>query len=314
MNYDKIIGSAYSWISLSRVVWFLVFFWISLPLLLFLPPAIEQYQLFGSSSIWLVTALYDILYLAVILGVITLTQHCLEERRLTVAKCSVTKAVSIVGLVFVEAFYALVWNLSYQFRIIQVLLLIATGLLYYYYTLLQTPFVQALFALCATAYFIVVVYNVIRLFFSTSFFCNKDLGIVESVKESWAVTHDKFYEASTAIILSLILVFVLFSFSVIVLGTITSLVLSIFLINPLALSVGFRAAAIFALAPAIIAYHYAMAEVYIQLNFHKESSNSIKRILAHKVLSPVRKFAAKKAAPARKSSAPVRKLAKKKRK
>ena len=308
MNYDKIIGSAYSWISLTRVVWFLLFFWIALPLLLFLPPLMEQQGLFGPSSIWIVTALYDILYLAVILGLITLTQQCLEERKISTVPFSVRKLVNIVLLVFVEAFYALVWNLSYQFRIIQILLLIATGLLYYYYTVLQTPFVQVLFALCATAYFILVTYNVVRLFFSTSLFCNKDLSIVESVKDSWAMTHNKFYDASTAILLSLVLVFVLFSFSVIVLGTITSLVLSIFLIQPLALSIGFKAAALFALAPAVIAYHYAMAEVYFQLNAHKESSNSIRRILANKVLMPVKKVSSH----AKKTSAPVRKLAKKK--
>ena len=122
------------------------------------------------------------------------------------------------------------------------------------------------------------------------------------------MTHNKFYDASTAILLSLVLVFVLFSFSVIVLGTITSLVLSIFLIQPLALSIGFKAAALFALAPAVIAYHYAMAEVYFQLNAHKESSNSIRRILANKVLMPVKKVSSH----AKKTSAPVRKLAKKK--
>ena len=78
------------------------------------------------------------------------------------------------------------------------------------------------------------------------------------------------------------------------------MVLGFFFLNPVAVSLGFRAATLFALAPAIIAYHYAVTEVYSQLNFHRDTSNSIRRILAHKVLAPA------------KHKAPARKLAKKK--
>ena len=212
MNYNKIIGSAYSWISLDKLVWFLIFFWISLPLLMFLPSTISQYGLFGKSAIIVVNLLYFVIYLAVILGLVALTQQCLEERRIPIVNLSIKKMLSIVLLVFVEAFYSLVWSMSSHFRIIQILLLIATGLMYYYYTLMQTSFVQLLFALCATAYFILVIYNVVRIFFSTSLYCNKDLSIVEAVKESWAMTHNKFYETMTSIMLCIALVFILFSF------------------------------------------------------------------------------------------------------
>jgi hypothetical protein len=304
MDYNRIISSAYSWISLSKVVWFLAFFWLSLPVLLLLPSFLEQYSGVFGNLVPLITILYDITYVAVILGLVTLTQQCLKERQIRTSSFSITRLLGIIVLVFVEAWHVLVWNLSSQFRIIQVLLLIATGLLFYYYTILQTPFVQLLFALCATAYFILAVYNFTRVFFSTSFFCNKDISLESAVKESWNVTHNKFYETMTSILLSLVLVFILFSFSVIVLGTITSLVLSLVLITPLALSIGFKAAALFALAPAIVAYHYAITEVYAQLNSHSEASTSIRKILAKKVLH----FPARQAV---KSKAPARKLAKK---
>ena len=106
MNYNKIIASAYSWISLDKLVWFLVFFWVSLPLLMFLPSAVEQYGVFGKSALILVNLLYFIIYLAVILGLVALTQQCLEERRIHTVALSIKKMFSIVLLVFVEGFYA----------------------------------------------------------------------------------------------------------------------------------------------------------------------------------------------------------------
>lgn len=303
MDFNRVIASAYSWISLNKVVWFLVFFWISLPMLLLLPQAIEQYNLFTAELLPVVFLLYDIMYLAVIVGFIALTQYCLSERNIRTPEFHPNKIVDIVLLVFVEMFYLFVWNLHAQFRYIQTLLLISTGLLYYYYTLVPTSFVLNIFALCATAYFILVVYNAVRLFFTTTLFCNKEVGIKKAVEDSWGMTHNKFPETITSISLILILVFVLFSFAVLVLGTLTSLVLGFFFTNPVAISLGFRAATLFALAPAIIAYHYAITEVYSQLNFHRDTSTSIKKILAHKVLAPVRAI---------KHKAPARKLAKKK--
>jgi len=303
MDFNRVISSAYSWISLNKVVWFLVFFWISLPVILLLPQAIQEYNLFTPELLPIVFFLYDVLYLALIVGFIALTQYCLSERNIKAPDFHPTKLIDIVLLVFTEMYYIFVWNLHASFRYIQVLLLISTGLLYYYYTLVSTNFVMNLFALCTTAYFVLVIYNSVRLFFTTTLFCNKTVGVKKAVEDSWAMTHNKFPEAITSILLVLILVFVLFSFAVLVLGTITSLILGFFFINPVAVSLGFRAATLFALAPAIIAYHYAVTEVYSQLNFHRETSTSIKRILAHKVLTPVRKFAKKKT--------PARKLAKK---
>ena len=186
-------------------------------MLLLLPQAIEQYNLFNPELLPIVFFLYDIMYLAVIVGFIALTQYCLSERNIKTPAFRPVNVVDIVLLVLVEMFYVLVWNLHAQFRYIQTLLLISTGLLYYYYTLVPTVFVLNIFALCATAYFILVVYNAVRLFFTTTLFCNKEGGIKESVEAAWAMTHNKFPETITSILLILILVFVLFSFAVLVL-------------------------------------------------------------------------------------------------
>jgi hypothetical protein len=290
MNSGKIVSAAYSWISAERVLWYLLFFGISIPFLLLFPQIFEKNYFGVARSIAVV--FYDILYLAVILGVLLLIQFCLTSKKEQVKKLSVTKVIDAIFLVFVELFYALVWNIHFPFRAIQFLLIIASALVYYYYTIIQTELLLTVSYLCFTAYFILVVYNAIRIFFSTTAFCHKGLSLKDSVKESWNITEGKFYEIFSSGGLVVLLSVALFLFLAISLGTIASLMLKYFFVDSVALSLGFRAGIAFALAPAIIAYHYAMIEVYLELSNHKSSEATVKRLLANRVLAPKR-FAAK---------------------
>jgi len=300
VNFRNLIGSAYSWISLDKALWYLVFFWVSLPFLLLLPQIFSA-GVYSKQTLPIAYALYDILYVTVILGVIVLIQFCLSERRVSTCKITVSKLVDMFFLVFVELFYAFVWNIHSSFRIIQLLLIVASAFVYYYYLLVQNELLFTVAWLCLAAYFILVIYNAIRILFSTTIFCYKDISLKGAVKASWALTHNRFYQVFSSLIFIGALSFLLFCFLTIVLGTISTLVLSYFFIDSISMSLGFKVAVVFALGPALIAYHYAFVDLFLQLNSHKESSESVRRILARKVLS-------------HKKKAPARKLAKKKRK
>ena len=298
MNYGRILASAYSWLSLSKVIWFLVFFWLSIPVLMFLPQVVQN-GAYSPSLIPLIYGLYDLLYLALIIGIVFLIQDCFHDKKLKVPTFGLLKVVKTFLLVFVEMFYIFVWNLHARFRLVQILLLIASAVLAFYYSLVQSGDLLFAFTLCFAAYLMLVIYNIIRVFFSTSVFFSKEIGLKDAVKGSWDITHGKFYDTACALGFSILIAFIIFCFISLALGLITTLVLGFFFINSVATDLGFRFASLFALAPAIVAYHYAMSEVFFQLRAHKSSSMTVKRILARKVLSkghslPVRKFAKKK--------------------
>jgi len=300
MNFGRIISSMFDWISVKKAVWYVVFFGISIPVLL-LFPQVFQNGLYPTAATPITLILYDILYLCVILGIMVLIQFSLSEKKESVCKISIGKIIDTFFLVFAEFFYLLVWNIHFPFRAIQFLLLIASAMVYYYFSVMQTDLLLLASYLCFTAYFIIVVYNAVRIFFTTTIFCHRDLGIKETIKESWAITHNKFYETFCSIALCLVMSFVMFSFISLALGAFASLVLKYFFIESIAFDLGSKAAFAFALAPVLIAYHHGVTETYLQLSSHKNASTSVKRILAHRVLH-------------KKAKAPVRKLIKKKRK
>jgi hypothetical protein len=302
MNYGRIISAGYSWFSLRKTIWFLIFFWVSLPVVILLPSLIEKYSVFPKSFSFFAYAMYAFMYLMLIIAFIVLTQEALSRKNAFVERFSIRKFVDVVFLVFVELFYVLFWNLHRSFRRIQLLLLFASALLLYYFSVVQAGAVLDLFALCATAYFILVVYNCIRVFFSTTIFCSGGIGIKSAVKESGAITHNKVFDTIAGIATAIIAALFLFLFLVIILGSLTSLVLNFSFIRPIAVSIGFQAAALFALAPSVVVYHFAIGELFAQLSVHHDLSTRIKGILAHHILHPKRVV----------SKSPARKLVKKK--
>ncbi len=287
MDFSKIANSAYSWISLKKAVWFIVFFWVALPFIFFLPQAFQKGMIYSSVTRPVAFVLYDLLYATLVLGVIVLMNQCLVEKKSVkhVDFCA-GKILQIIALVFVEVFHILVWNLNAFFRKAQLLLLIAFVLLLYYYSLVQSELLMLLLWLLGTAYFILVVYNAVRLFFSTSVFIQNcsSMGVVDAVKESWALTHNKFNATLYSIVLSLFLAFILFAFVTIALGALGAIILQFFVINPVALNLAFSISPAFGLGIALVAYHYMVAEAFSQLHSHSQASSSIKRILANRVM------------------------------
>ncbi len=287
MDFSRVVSSAYSWVSLNKVIWFIIFFWISLPCIVILPQAFEKGLIFSNVTRPVAIVLYDLLYVTLVLGVIVLMNNCLVEKKSSKGfDFGARKVLDLIFLVFVEMFYVLVWNINAFFRKAQLLLLIAFVLLLYYFSMVQTELLGYLLWLLGTAYFILVVYNAVRLFFSTSVFIQKSatLGIVESIKESWALTHNKFNETLYAIIISLFLAFIIFAFVTIALGGLAAVILQFFLINPVAFSLAFSVSPAFGLGVALIAYHYMVAEAFTQLHSHAEASSQIRRILANRAM------------------------------
>jgi hypothetical protein len=302
MNYAKVLSAGFSWVSLRKLIWFLVFFWIALPVVILLPDFIEKFSLFKGVFSFFAFFSYSLMYVLLVIGFFSLTQESLSRRNVFVEKFSFRKVIDVVFLVFAEAFYVLFWNLHAPFRTLQLLLLAGSALLFYYFLLVSDSFVLNLFALCCTAYVILVVYNCVRVFFSSTIFCSKEIGIKSAIRESWALTHHKFSSVFFGIITSVVVAVFSFLFLVIIFGAFASIFLGFFFIRPVAVSIGFQAASLFALAPALVVYQFCVAEVYLQLSSHHALSSKIKGILAQHILHP-KKIASK---------SPARKLAKKK--
>ena len=60
MNYDKIINATYDWLSIEKAIWFLLFFWLSLPVLFLVPLAIEAGSFYYKIN-WVVQIIYAIM-------------------------------------------------------------------------------------------------------------------------------------------------------------------------------------------------------------------------------------------------------------
>ncbi|MEK6958470.1 MAG: glycerophosphoryl diester phosphodiesterase membrane domain-containing protein [archaeon] len=311
MNYDKIINSVYDWINLEEVYWFLTFFWLSLPVLAVIPQALAK-DFFTPDFLWVVYTLYDIMYVAVILGLVALTQNCLIKRKLHAQKITLLKALDTLFLVLLEFWHIFVWNMNRRLRVIQILLLMAFPLLYYYWTFDDSLLISSLLSFFVWAYVTVVSYNAVRYCFSIMCFYHDCNTIQDAVKRSWELTHHRFVEVITGVVLSLGAAFVLFAVVSVVLGALANVVLLYFFNPPLAYSIASNSAMLFALAPALIGYHYAITMMYHQLLDEKDSDKKIKKYLAKKVLfsEPRRLF--KKHAEKRKAAAKTTKKPKKK--
>ncbi len=300
MDYDRIIKSAYSWISLKNAAWFIAFFWVSLPFILLLPTIFEKRMVYSHITMPIAIILYDLLYLVLIVGIIILIQYCLEGKRQGYCNPSPRRIIDTIFLVFVELFYIFVWGANVSFRRVQLLLIIASALAFYCYAFFGFEYVLYALTLALISYSILCFYNIVRLFFTTSVFSSRcDLGIKETIKESWALTHGKSGKTLNSILLGAFFALIIFLFIYIALGAVATLIFNYFFINPLALTFGFKIATAFALGPALLAYHFSMAEVFSQLNSHRESSSRVSRLLAHRVLHPekpvvkAKKFVAK---------------------
>jgi len=298
MDFNSIIRSAYSWVSIRKVIWFIAFFWISLPFIIVLPQLFESGAVYSKITMPIAILLYDVLYIALIFGIILLIQRCLAEKHEKVVTLNLRKIIDMIFLVFVELFYVFVWNINARLRRIQILLVISSALLGYLFLLTINTIVLVLFAWSLLGYFSLVIRNCIMAFFTTSIYINKNPpGLKDAVKESWAMTHNKVADTFSSIIVSAFLAFVLFAFITLALGAVSSIILRFFFIDSIALSLGFKVSMAFGLGVALIAYHFMIADVYSQLDRHRATSTGIKRLLAHRVLHPAkRKSKARKVA------------------
>ena len=210
MDYDKIIDSTYSWFSLKKLFWFLVFFWIAIPILFVVPWALEQ-QYFDESVNWLVYLLYLVIYIGIIVGFVTLTCACLNYKKLNSKVLDKKSLIYTFALVFLELFYVFVWNIHKTYRFTQLLLLLGIPLLYFYYIFNPTLIILVSVLVFYILYVLMVIHNAVRLFFTVTIFYNKGLSKNEAIKECWELTHNKFVVTFFSILLVVGVVFVMFA-------------------------------------------------------------------------------------------------------
>ncbi len=283
MNYDAILNSTYNWMSIEKLIWFLLFFWIALPVFLLVPIGIEQ-SVFIEDRLWFVNFLYSLIYFSLIIAFLTLTYYCLRNKNFEAKELSITKVFDGILLVFTQFWFVFIWNIHKSYRFTQLLLLFGLPLLWFYSIYLSNWFIEYALYIFILAYFAIVIYNYVRLSFSLTYFFSSDSKIKDAIKESWHMTHNKFWKTFFAYLVIFVAVLVLFIFYVLVLGAIISLILLNYFIAPIAYSLTFFIASMIAIGPVIISYYFAYFELYEQLILHKKSNISIKKILANKIL------------------------------
>lgn len=301
MNFERIIDSAYSGLSLKKYLWFLVFFWIALPLLSIVPWAIEK-GFFGLSIQPAILVIYELIFIAVIFGFVVLTNSFLCQKRVVAPKITLKKFLLTFPLVFVELWYLFVWNLKDKnTRIIQLLLFLGIPLLFFYKLTVPSALIHYSLIIFMFAYALILVHNFVRLFFTIPIYFSRNISIFQAPKESWYLTRGKFDQVLIGLVLAIGVIAIIFFFTSIVLAILANLVLGYFFIGRVSYELALRGAYLFALAPALVCYYSAVTEIFSQLLREKDSSSRIKRLLAHKVLN-------------KKQRTPVKKNSKKKRK
>ena len=308
MDYDKIINYTYNWFSLEKIVWFLIFFWLSIPILFLVPWALEK-QFFSESVSWIVYVLYFIIYLGILLGFISLTCACLGHRKMKHKVPTEKSFVETILLAFLEIWYVFIWNIHKSHRFTQLLLLLGTPLLYFYYLFNPTQTILGSLILFVILYVLLVIHNAVRLFFTMTIFYNKPVTKKEAIMEAWDLTHGRFTITFFSIALVIGVVFVMFAVFAIILGAVAHIIFLSQFTPPVAYELAQTVALIFAFGPAIISYYFGVIEVYDQLEKERVSTSRIKRLLAKKVLSPKTKKSKKKA---KKKSTKKKKVVKKK--
>ncbi|MDD3083605.1 MAG: hypothetical protein PHP82_01135 [Candidatus ainarchaeum sp.] len=285
MDYDRIINATYNWFSFSKAIWFVFFFWLSLPVLFLVPFAFESGFFYYNFS-WAIQTLYVITYFLVILGLLLLTCFTLNKKNCNSKNISFTRFIDTVFLVFCELFYVFIWNKNKKYRFTQILLILGTILLYYYNSIIISQFILVSLFIFIICYVGLILYNAIRVSFSLVIFYHKDCSIKEAINLSWYLTYSKFWQVFFSYFFNIASVVVIFIIISIVLGALSNLLL----INYLTLSLSYRLAmtfaTLFALAPALVGYYFGFMETYLQLNQQYESNNRIKRVLASKINKP----------------------------
>ena len=293
MDYDRIISATYTWFSLKKLAWFLVFFWLSFFSLVFVPVAIGI-GWYSQEVLWVVNGLIGIMYIALIIALVVLTCHTLNHKAFNVEKLFVSKFIDTLFLVILELWYILVWNIHKAYRVTQLLLLFGIPLLYGYSLSVQSMFINIALIIFLICYLAIIIYNAIRLLFSVTVFYNHNFTIKKTIKESWHLTHKKFWNILIGLIFALAALFVLFIVISLIFGAILHIILLNYFTNALAYKIAVNFAQIFALAPVIVGYYFAVIEIYAQIRQEAHSSRRIKRILARRVVTPKTKKPVKK--------------------
>jgi uncharacterized membrane protein YciS (DUF1049 family) len=277
MNYDKIIKSTYNWISVSKILLFVLFFWLALPVLFFVPIAFEL-NLFFEDFVLAIQGLYLILYFTVLLGFIVLTCFILGKD-CSVKLISITRYIDTIFLVLCELFYIFIWNKNEKLRFSQILLIFGTVLLFYYNVMILSTFIFLALIIFIFCYFLLVLYNFLRLSFSLTLFYHKPISIKEALNLSWGLTHKKTLEIFFGYFFNIATVIVMFFIISVILAAIANLFLVNFLNISLAYNLSIMLASVFALGPIIVAYYFGFMEMYFQLVKKKNSELLIKKAL-----------------------------------
>jgi hypothetical protein len=282
MDYDGLIASTYNWFSIDKLIWFLIFFWLAIPVFLLVPAALEM-NLFYQNKLWLVNTLYSILYMGFLIGLLTLIYNCLNKEKFSTCDFTITKFIDVILLVFLEFWYVLVWNIHKSYRFTQLLLLFGIPLLYFYSQYVIDSFIDFALNIFVLSYLIIIIYNFIRLSFSVTYFMSGNFSLKDSIKESWHMTHNKFPQVFFSYLIILGSVFVLFTFIGLFLGAVLNLILMNYFISSVSYDIALFLTIVILIGPAIIAYHNAYLSLYEQLYLKERSNRRVKKFLASKV-------------------------------
>ncbi|MFA5357442.1 MAG: hypothetical protein WC308_00780 [archaeon] len=316
MDYDGIIESTYRWVFQGKALVYLLFFFLIFLAVFFIQgvDAIFWGNLVVSENVF--SIFNDVYYIAqavIFVGIVFLLGFCLKSAGFQTVKISVSKILDVFFLQVFELWYIFVWSMSRRYRRIQILSLVGIFLAVITLSVVSSWVVVLSFIFLLAIYLSCIVYNSVRLLFSSLIILNRGTKIGDALRGSWSLTHQRFGGLFSAFCVLLVFLFFLCAVSSFFASTIANIVL---------LSVGFHSffdgttlsdlefarifGTAFGVSVFVVGYCFSVTRLYSQAVKHQDSSNKIRRILSWRVLYP-RKIASKRFAKAARKSKAIKK-------
>jgi hypothetical protein len=314
MDYNKILDSTYKWVSFEGVVWYVVFFLITVSILSVVPMMLRQGIFFDEPSLPVVQVLYAFNILVLFVGFFSLVEYILKANNFKTIKVTPEKLLDSLFLIILSLWYIFVWNIKREHRIIQLLVLFVYSFSLFSLFYFSGTFVELGVIVASIVFGIIylgfVIQNCIRLSFGYFIFYNRDMKIKDSLLESWKITEGKVFGILWAFIIGEVAVLVYGTIIIFIVASLVGAIISPNFIQPVTYKIAMIVGGLIAAAPVLIAEQAFIAETYSQVELKHAIKNKVNKILVRRTLKtkPVKPAKSKKAA----KKKPVKKVVKKK--
>jgi hypothetical protein len=282
MIYDNVLRNMYSLSLVYKFKWFLLFFWLAIPVL-FLTPLGVELGLFHPNFVWVVNSLHFIMFIATLLALMLLLSHSLDFKEFKLTKVSTSVFFDTIFVLVLSLWFIFVWNVKKNYRITQLLFLIGVPLLAYFESVSSSVVGALALIVFILGYLIFILYNSVRGVFAVCIFYAKRVSLINSVKKSWHLTHNKFWFVLCGLIFICAVSFAFFSVLSFLIALGIYQILVLFFVSAVSYKLALSFAFFVAFPIALIAFYFGFSELFYILTLEEDANKQVKVLLAKNV-------------------------------